>query len=272
MASFRHLIRSALADLVPPLVLRPARKTWRVAHGLGWHNFYGSWPTLADVPVQCRAGDDDPWAQTITASWPENLEAGAGPICDDSGKLILPVLASQFTGPLTVLDFGGGAGVGLANILKFAHLDLSRLSYVLVETPAMCRAVRRQIEAYSGTVTEQIPDALRAPLIVNASSSIQYIAGYQTTLSRLARLAPEFFIISQTPLTEGPTCACQVLNTPHRKIASWVFNRGEFVDRMSSLGYRLTFSVDHDLPLTYGKAPGPWAIASMIFLPAQQSK
>jgi putative methyltransferase (TIGR04325 family) len=255
------------------MIMRSVRKIWRVAHGLGWYNFYGSWPTLADVPATRGVdSDEDPWARAIAADWQVNLDKGGAPICDDTGRLILPVLASQFTGPLTVLDFGGGAGIGLANILKFARPDLSRLSYVLVETPAMCRTVRRQIEAHSfGTVTGQIPHALPAPLIVNASSSIQYIADYQATLSSLARLAPEFFIISQTPLTGGPTCACQVLNTPHRKIASWVFNRGEFVDTLRSLGYRLTFSVDHDLPLTYGNASGPWAIASMIFVPARQS-
>lgn len=269
MANFRHLI----AGLMPPLVMRSVRKIWRVAHGLGWHNFYGSWPTLADVPVTRDVDDnEDPWAQAIAADWQINLDTGGASICDDTGKLILPILASQFMSQLTVLDFGGGAGVGLANILKFSRPDLSRLSYVLVETSAMCRAVRRQIEAHSfATVTEQIPHALPAPLIVNASSSIQYIADYQAALSGLARLAPEFFIISQTPLTDSPTCACQVLNTPHRKIASWVFNREEPVATLRSLGYRLTFSVDHDLPLTYGNAPGPWAIASMIFVPARQS-
>jgi len=272
MASFRHLVRSVFADLVPPMVLRPARKTWRVAHGLGWHNLYGSWPTLADVPVTGSTDSDDPWAQTIATGWQENLKAGTGPICDDTGTLILPLLASQFAGPLTVLDFGGGAGVGLANILKFARFDLSRLLYVLVETPAMCRAVRSQIETHSGVVSESIPDALNKPLIVNASSSIQYIPDYGTALSRLARLAPEFIIVSQTPLTEGSTCACQVLNTPRRKIASWVFNRSEFVDELGALGYRLVFSVDHALPLTYGKAVAPWAIASMVFAPASRPK
>jgi hypothetical protein len=163
MASFRHLIRSVIADLTPPVILRPARKLWRVVHGLGWYNFYGQWSTLADVPVTQENPGSDPWAQTIVAGWQQNLKTATGPTCDDTGKLILPLLASQFADPLTVLYFGGGAGIGLANILKFACLDLSRLSYVLVETPAMCRAVRREIGAHSWTVVEQIPDTLPAP-------------------------------------------------------------------------------------------------------------
>ena len=268
MARLWHLIKSLLVDLTPPIVSRPARKLWRVVHGLGWHNFYGSWPAIGDVPVTRNAGDDDPWAHTIAAGWKLKLKTGGGPIRDDSGGLILPLFASQFAGPFTVLDFGGGAGVGLASILKFSHVDLSRLSYVLVETPAMCRAVGREIAAHSGTVSEKIPDALPAPLIVNVSSAIQYVSDYREAVSKLVHLAPKIFIVSQTPVTEGPTYACQVLNTPHRKIASWVFNRTELIDEVCSHGYRLAFSVDHDLPLTRGKASGSFVITSMVFAPA----
>ncbi len=263
-------VRSLIVDLTPPVLLRSVQKLWRRARGLGSHNFAGSWPILADVPVTRKADDDDPWAQTIGTAWRENLKPGdiAGPTIDDTGKLILPLLASQFTDPLTVLDFGGGPGTGLANILRYARgVDLSRLSYVLVETPAMCRAVRSEIEARSGTAVEDIPDVLPSPLIVHAGSSLQYVSDYQATLSRLTALKPVFFIVSQTPVTDGSTYARQVLNTPHRKLATWVFNRSEFIAGIEVRGYRLTFSVDHDLPLTHKNAPGPSVMASMVFSP-----
>jgi putative methyltransferase (TIGR04325 family) len=243
---------------------------------LGSHNFEGAWPTLADVPVTRNANDDDPWAQTIGAAWRENFktDGDASPTVDATGKLILPLLASQFAGPLTVLDFGGGPGTGLANILRYAHgIDLSRFSYVLVETPAMCRAVRSEIEARAGTAVENIPDVLPSPMIVHAGSSLQYISNYEVTLSRLTALRPAFFIVSQTPVSDCSTYARQVLNTPHRKLATWVFNRSEFIAGMEGRGYRLTFSVDHDLPLTHKNAPGPSVMASMVFSPAPpQSK
>jgi putative methyltransferase (TIGR04325 family) len=260
-------LRDLVAGLVPPLLLWPARKLWRRAHGLGWHDFEGAWPTLADVPVTDRAGADDPLAQTIRTAWRENLKTAgvASPAVDNTGKLILPLLASQFAGPVTVLDFGGGPGVGLANILKHARLDSSCLSYVLVETPARCRAVRSEIEARSGTAVEEIPDTLPSPLIVHAGSSLQYVSDYQTTLSRLTALRPELFIASQTPMTDCPTYARQQLNAPHRKMATWVFNRAEFVAGMETRGFRLAFSVDHDLPLTHKNAPGPSVMASMVF-------
>jgi putative methyltransferase (TIGR04325 family) len=254
--------------LTPPAMMQPARRLWRVANGLGWHNFYGSWPQLADVPVTKENADSDPWAQTIASRWRRNLDAAPAPICDDTGQLILPLLVSQFSETLTVLDFGGGAGIGLANIRRFARFDPSYLHYVLVETPAMCRTVRDEIEALGGKVLQEIPDTLRSPLIVNASGSLQYISDYPAVRARLARLKPSIFIISQTPVSDCPTYARQILNTLHKKMATWVFNRADFIADMGSLGYRLTFSVDHDLPLTHGNAPGPSVMASMVFKPA----
>ncbi len=262
------MLRSLLAELIPPILMRPAQRAWRVVLGLGWTNFYGAWPRLADVPVTEERDDTDPWAQTIAAGWRTNLEAASSVVGRDTGELILPLLATQISDPLTVLDFGGGTGVGLVNIRRFTRLDLSRLRYVLVETPAMCRAVRAEIEARGGEVSESIPDALPAPLLVNASSSLQYISDYRAVLSRLTRLAPKALVVSQTPVTEGPTYARQILNTPHKKMATWVFNRAEFVADLRSLGYGLAFSVDHDLPLTHHRAPGPSVMASMVFLPA----
>jgi putative methyltransferase (TIGR04325 family) len=267
MSNFKDMVRPIAMGLTPPGIMQPARRLWRLANGLGWHNFYGSWPRLADVPVTKENDDDDPWAQTIAAKWRENLAAAPVPISDDTGQLILPLLASQFSGSLTVLDFGGGAGVGLANIQRFARLDRSNVHYVLVETPAMCRTVRDEIEARGGRVVEEIPDAVPSPLIVNAGSSLQYISDYRAVLSRLTRLTPQILIVSQTPVSDRPTYARQILNTPHRKMATWVFNRQELIADLRSLGYRLAFSVDHDLPLTHGKAPGPSVMASMVLLP-----
>jgi len=268
-------MRSLVADLTPPAALHAAQKIWRRAHGLGWHNFEGSWPTLADVPVTATAADDDPWAQTIGKAWREsfNFCAVATPTIDHTGRLILPLLVSQYSSPLTVLDFGGGPGIGLANILKYCRgLNLSRLSYVLIERAAMCRAVRNEIEAHSGTAIEEIPETLRHPLIVHAGASLHYVSDYKMTLTRLMQLKPESLIISNTPFTECPTYACKGFNAPHRTLAHWVFNRQELISEMEAHGFRLKFSVDHDLPLTYKNAPGPWALATMVFIPARPNQ
>jgi putative methyltransferase (TIGR04325 family) len=127
----------------------------------------------------------------------------------------------------------------------------------------VCRAYAKS--GLKVEVISHIPDALPAPLIVNAGSAIQYVSNYRTPLQRLAALAPTYFIISQTPMSDLPTYARVQLNMPHKKIAQWVLNRGEFTALMESLGYIQTFTVDHDLALTHANAPGPSQMTSVIF-------
>lgn len=263
------ILKSALASWVPPVIMQPGRRLWRRMNGLGWHNLYGSWPRFADVPVTPWNDDRDPWAESVRPGWWAAVKAATAAPATDSGQTILPLLASQFTGPLTVCDFGGGAAVGLANMIRYGRFDLARLSYVLVETPAVGRAVRAELEAHSGRAVDDIPAALPAPLIVNASSSLQYTRDYPATLARLAKLGPQYLILGQTPLTDNPTFACQILNTPHRVMATWVFNRRELIDRLRALGFELIFAVDHNIPLTHGKANGRTVIGSMVFVPVQ---
>jgi putative methyltransferase (TIGR04325 family) len=110
-----------------------------------------------------------------------------------------------------------------------------------------------------------IPDTLPAPLIVNAGGVIQYLADCRMPIAKLAQLAPDYFIVSQLPMSDLPTYARVQLNVPNRKIAQWVFNRAEFTSEVSDLGYELAFAVDHDLRFTHKNAPGPSVIGSMIF-------
>jgi len=268
MTGFK-ILKSALASWVPPAIMRPGSRLWRRMNGLGWYNLYGCWPSFTDVPVTPSNADRDPWAESIGPGWWAAVKAAPAAPAIDSGQTILPLLASQFAGPFTVCDFGGGAAVGLANMIRYGRVDLTRLSYVLVETPAMSRAVRAELEAQSGRAFDDIPASLPGPLIVHASSSLQYMRDYPATLARLAQLEPRYIILAQTPLTEAPTFACQILNTPRRVMATWVFNRYELIDRLRALGFEQIFAADHNIPLTHGKAKGKTVIGSIVFAPAR---
>jgi len=52
--------KKMIADIMPPAVMRVAQRLNRRRRGLGWHVYYGAWPTLADV----SATEGDPWAET----------------------------------------------------------------------------------------------------------------------------------------------------------------------------------------------------------------
>lgn len=246
------MLRVLVTELTPPFAMRQIRHLWRRAHGLGTHTFEGCYPSLEATPCGPGRYDDDAIAITMVEAARRELDAlrdSAGrsaPMIDDSGQLLLPLIASQFSGPLTVLDFGAGPARGLMNILRYGRrIDRRALRYVIVETEAVCRAFAKSglsleglsvgepgVETLRIEAVSRIPDELPAPLIVNAGSSIQYVSDHRAVLRRMAALAPQCVVISQTPMSDGPTYARVQLNIPHKRLAQWVFNRGEFIADM----------------------------------------
>lgn len=260
------MFRRLIAEISPPIALRVAARTWRRLRGVGWHTFEGSYSSIEEVPAQPFSYNDSDIAVDTAISATRGLR-NAGhpePFSDDRCRLLLPTIVSQLGTPLTVLDFGGGPARGLISIIDHVRgIDMSLLRYVVVETPEQCRAFEQHkiaIEVY-----HDIPDALPTPLVINAASVFQYIPDWRQTIARLAHLKPKSFVVSQTPVSDQPTYARLQLNIPGKRIAQWVFRRSEFTDVMSSLGYELTFTADHDLPITHAKAPGPSQMTSMVF-------
>jgi len=270
------MLRSLITDLTPPIVLRPAQMLWRRARGLGTHTFEGCYQTLADVPCGVGRYDDDALAETIAGLVEQLRTLDPHPTFDNEGRSILPLIVGQLhQSAIAVLDFGGGPCRGLQLIADhLPALDLSRFSYTLVETPALCRAIKRRIEpiliqrfkttSFVG-ILDAIPSARQDSIVVNASSVIQYISDWRSTVAQLGALNPEYIIIGLTPFTDAPTYARQQLNIPHRRIATWVFNHQEFLSVMRDLGYMPVFEADHDVAVTYANAPAKSVFGSIVF-------
>jgi putative methyltransferase (TIGR04325 family) len=270
------MLRTLITDLTPPIILRPAQMLWRRLRGLGTHTFEGCYRTLTDVPCGESRYDDDALAEGIAAKLEQLRTPDTYPIFDGEGRSILPLIVGQLCQRTTsVLDFGGGPCAGLRLIAdQVPTLDLTRFSYTLVETPALCRAIRRRIdpilvERFKTVsfvdICDAIPSTREGVVVVNASSVIQYISDWQSTVAKLAALNPGYFIVGLTPFTDAPTYARQQLNIPHRPIATWVFNRREFLATMGDGGYRSVFEADHDVAATYTKAPAKSTFRSIVF-------
>jgi putative methyltransferase (TIGR04325 family) len=269
-----------IEDLLPPVVHRFLLRVYLLTRGLGWHRFYGCYPTLAEVPSDPE-GQNSGWYAASAAKEVGNLkfEVSRSPMGDEAAQLILPSAVSHLlsgdSATVTVLDFGGGAATGLKCIFEHVpNLNSTKLRYILVETPAMCEAVGNRLagirkEKFENAsfikVKQEIPVGLPHPLIVHANSSIQYVSNYQAVLLALLALAPEIFIVAHTPVSDAPTYAQQQLNNPHRKLARWIFNRASLISEIEKAGYRLTLIFDQDVPVTYKKAPGPLNDVSMVF-------
>jgi putative methyltransferase (TIGR04325 family) len=269
-----------IEDVLPPVVYRLLLRIYLVARGLGWHRFYGCYPTLANVPSDAE-GHNSEWYAARAAKQAKSLrfELSHRPMGDEAAQLVLPFTVCHWLNgggaPVNVLDFGGGAATGLKRISEHVpNLDPAKFRYILVETSAICQAIDNRLAEIQREmdkdvsfvqVTDEIPARLPHPLIVHANSSLQYISDYRAVLSALLALAPEIFIVAHTPVSDAPTYAQQQLNNPHRKLARWIFNRRSLISEIEKAGYRLVLTFDQDVPVIYKKAPGPLNDATMVF-------
>jgi putative methyltransferase (TIGR04325 family) len=197
------MLRKAAAELLPPIVHRPLLNLWHSMHGIGPYTYEGSYPSLESVPVKNHTPHDDVAAESTALAALRRLNGKASSASsEDDGRWILPLLISQSSAHhLTILDFGGGSLTGWDRIVgHLPNFDRSRLKYVLVETEAVARALRKAIIHPQFVIDNDVPDSLDKPLIISASSVLQYISDYGGMLRRFAKLAPEYIIISLTRL------------------------------------------------------------------------
>jgi putative methyltransferase (TIGR04325 family) len=225
-------------------------------------DFEGEYKTFAAVPNPTSHDN----AEFAEARVRERLRNWPGPYAID----LLPLVVADYT-DVTVVDVGGGAATGLSQIASSLTSTI-RLRYILVETAAMCAAVKRLKAKIEFVATEEMPSSVHKPNIVNAASVLQYIDNWHGALEDFVRLKPEAIIISNTPISDLPTYArCQV-NGKNRRIPAWCFNRKELVGQLTALGYQQKYYLEHHQSLRHKNAPGPSTQASFIFYPAVASR
>jgi len=263
-------------------------------HGMGSYTFEGRWESLVDVPCGVAAYDEVILARKIVASRRANLEAAVAgekeldAMIDDNGRTILPLVAACYvsrSAPLSIIDFGGGLGVGLVSLLNHlpdirGYIAAGKLNYVIVETPSMCTAVEEVFEEIVGRdlvgprvfwrICRQLPapGEVGGPVgILNMASVLQYIDPWRELLKALVQLRPRHIIISETPVTRTKTYARMQCNMPNRRLATWVFNHSELLDELGRHGYTARFTTKHDLPLRIADEPSgfPSRMTSFVF-------
>ncbi len=105
--------------------------------------------------------------------------------------------------PLTVIDFGGGAG---SHFYIFEKLYPGRIAnWIVVETPKMVDICRREILHPNLSFVsdlKRIDVAKNQPDLVFSSSALQYTEDPLSSLGKLLDLDALSFIVTRTPLTE----------------------------------------------------------------------
>lgn len=160
--------------------------------------------------------------------------------------LPLPVLLAPLVKSgksLSVLDFGGGAGVlypSLRDCLPCAHLDMH-----VVETDAVCNLGRALFDSEELSFHTEIPQ--RQFDVIHAANSLHYVADWRSLLERFALMKPRLIVL--TGLTAGNIPSFVTYQEYYgTRIPVWFFSRKAVESAMESLGYKLVYHSLLDFP------------------------
>ena len=156
--------------------------------------------------------------------------------------MLPPLVANALNAsPLvSVLDFGGGLGIGYLTLLEYIPEVAQRLDYHIVDLPAVCDAGRELFGSTKGiSFHDSLPDASTRFDVVLAASAIQYVDDWHAVLRALAAFRAPTLLFSDVFAGDIPTY-CSLQNYYGSKIVQWFFNLGEMNETLASAGYRVS--------------------------------
>lgn len=246
-----------------PVVKVVAR--WANKEPFIWNGIYESFD---QVPVVGDGFASEEWladmerytSSAVTAL--QNSDTGVPANVPQYHALLAMLVASVSTvnRRVRVLDFGGGMGIGAANVRRCMEARLSPLAiptrressldylhepsldYVIVDNEASCERGRRLMRDFPWVrFMPELPDDVGAVDVVVLSSVLQFVDKYEALLERLARFTPSFWLFTFVPAGEIPTFASAQLNVPGSVIPVWFFNRKELIEKVEARGFQLIF-------------------------------
>lgn len=187
--------KSALADLLPPIIVRVGRRLIPASVE----------PTFSTFARAAMAA-----GSTYDASWIAELVLEKTRIFYDAvsrgeaelGLQALRVLSALSANPTTVLEFGGGAA---GDYRAARHVLGSAPPWAIVETPATAEAGRKlenETLRYFTSVKEAA-DSLEHVGLVYTSGALQYTSGPIDYLRQMIALKAPCLFITRCALSEG---------------------------------------------------------------------
>ncbi len=227
------IISSLLRSIASQLDACITRPTWR-----------GVYARFEDVPNQGQGYNQETLANQAIENLRKIMEMPDGPEAQSATLLaeqtLLPLLASSLSTPekpLTILDFGGGAGIGFVQILRSLGPE-SRVAYHIVECPSLVQAGSRfwhsepRIAFHNGL--SDLPSRID---IVYLSSSLQYIQDYPSLLKSLCALKPKRILLAKLSTGDFPTYTTAQLNLGPTSVPYWFINTQDLITLLHQEGY-----------------------------------
>lgn len=200
--------------------------------------FSGIYPTFKDAPSG-TGYDDSHWAEKCRAAVLRSKSriGHLMPESDSISKALLPAIVSTLNRKqISILDFGGAAGLDFANLLAQTN-NAFDIKYHVVDVASACN-IGREVWKNDARISfsEDMPPLSEKFDIVYSYSALQYVSDYKKLLKKFSDYEPAAMLFCKHPMHEGPAFVrCQKgINT-----AQWVFDIDEFKNTLSQFGYRL---------------------------------
>jgi putative methyltransferase (TIGR04325 family) len=156
--------------------------------------------------------------------------------------VMLPPVAAMMMGThekLSVLDIGGGLGIGFMMLLESMPGAAERIDYTVVEVSNICEAGAELFARHGGAIrfATQIPPGKRYDL-VHSASALQYVEDWKGLLATLGEFQASHLLLSDVPAGSNPTFA-SLQNYYGSRIKYWFLNCDELVSVLREIGYGL---------------------------------
>jgi putative methyltransferase (TIGR04325 family) len=207
---------------------KPAKKF----SGVVWEGVYAGFD---EVPAVGDGFSGERWTRAVSG-------AAAQPAYPSLLAILLAV-AETGTGPIRVLDFGGGTGSGYRHAKE--SVPGLKVDYHVVEMPNVCEAGRPMFAGDQAIHFHSEMPIVSELDVAHFGSSIQYVRDWQGLLKQVARLNPKYILFSDLAAGENPTYASAQTYYDSR-IPVWFFNFADFSGFLGSLGFGLRFRVRAD--------------------------
>lgn len=218
----------------------------------------GVYPHYRDVPASGPGFHGRYWSDRTRARTETEMRATADPGRHDPLQALCVRVAAD-RGPVRVLDFGGGMGIGYVRARR-AVPKHAAVAFTVVETEEVC-AEGRQVHAGNPEIEfrTSIPEGLELD-IVHAESALQYIPEHRGVIRALTALRARYVLLVELTAGDVPTFATAQLNVPGSVIPYWFMNAHELIDLFRSSGYDLVSDTPSSRRLVGLSVPRPYRL------------
>lgn len=234
-------MRKLLRSPVVKVVARWANKEPFIWNGV-YENF-GDVPTVGQgFASDAWLGDMERYTRSAITALESDRDGIPANVPQYHALFSLLVASTQVTDrPVRVLDFGGGMGIGFANVRRCIGANMP-LEYLVVDNRESCERGRDLLRDFSSVqFMSELPRYVESVDLMVLSGVLQFVEEYEKLLSDLSAYKPSHWLFGFLPAGEIPTFASGQLNVPGSVLPVWFFNVNELVQKIEALGYQLIF-------------------------------